>query len=287
LSSKTPKFSRLAADEDEDDPRASAGKQINFRAEASLFCNLAAPNVITQIFSFMLWMENSMYVGRTLGTVQLAAVSLGNLTGNLTGLSLIFGMLSALDTLAPQAIGSKQYGEVGMLVQRATWLCMAMCPPCFFIWWNMETILLFLQQPPEASALAGQFLRAYCPGLPPLICFEVSRRFLGCQNITWPFCFITGVTAIVVHPFLLWFYITYCSFGFIGTAMAIVTSQWWMLASTVAYIKFGKPHNPATWVGMQTSKALEWKGVCRFLRLGIPGVLSMSEWWYVDSRCRL
>jgi MATE family multidrug resistance protein len=275
------KFRRVA--NDEEDGQSAAG--TNLRTEASLFCNLAAPNVITQIFSFLLWMENSMYVGQMLGTTELAAVSLGNLTGNLTGLSLILGMMSALDTLAPQSMGSKQYAEVGVLVQRATWLCMSMLPPCLLFWWNMETILLFLNQPAGASALAGQFLRVFCFGLPPLVCFEVSRRFLGCQNITWPFCVITGVTALGAHPFFLWFFITYCGFGFIGTPMAIVSSQWWMLLLTIAYIYFWQPHNPATWTGFSSRQALEWRGVCRFLQLGLPGVLSMSEWWYWEVLC--
>ena len=80
-------FSRIAVVADDDDDGSDGGqqppqrKEINFKAEASLFCNLAAPNVIIQVFSFALWMENSMYVGRMLGTVELAAVSLGNLTG--------------------------------------------------------------------------------------------------------------------------------------------------------------------------------------------------------------
>ena len=45
-------------------------------------------------------------VGTELGADALAAMSLGNLTGNLTGLSVVFGVLSAMDTLAPQAAGA-------------------------------------------------------------------------------------------------------------------------------------------------------------------------------------
>jgi MATE family multidrug resistance protein len=244
---KDPKFRRIASDDGTESQKArrvlgvgssAPAKKIDFKAEARLFCNLAAPNVIVQVFSFLLWMENSMYVGRTLGTTELAAVSLGNMCGNLTGLSLVFGMMSALDTLAPQAMGCKQYAEVGVLVQRATWLSMFLCLPCFAMWLNMESILLFLKQPAAASALAGRFLRVYCLGLPPIVLFEVSRRFLGCQNIVYPYCLISGVVALVTHPFCLWFFITYCGFGFIGTPMAIVASQWLLLLITMVYIRY-------------------------------------------------
>ena len=119
---KKQKFRRIAAEDDEDGDASHSNpprrKNIDFAAEARLFFNLAAPNVLIQVFGFMLWMENSMYVGRTLGTTELAAVSLGNMCGNLTGLSLIFGMLSAMDTLAPQAVGSKRFAEVGVLEWR-------------------------------------------------------------------------------------------------------------------------------------------------------------------------
>lgn len=156
---------------------------IDMREEVRLFVNLAAPNVIIQLLQFTLWFTNAVVAGQWLGTDELAAVSLGNLAGNLTGLSLVFGVLSALDTLVPQAMGAGNFAEIGILTQRATVLCFIICIPCFVIWWRMEEILLFFDQPPVASAYAGRFLKIYCLALPPLIVVEVCKRFLGCQNI--------------------------------------------------------------------------------------------------------
>lgn len=51
------------------------------RDEARLFVRLALPSVLIQVFTFLLWIENSIVVGQKLGTTELASVALGNLTG--------------------------------------------------------------------------------------------------------------------------------------------------------------------------------------------------------------
>jgi MATE family multidrug resistance protein len=171
-------------DEEENEPMCDDLESIDMCQEAKLFTDLAAPNVVVQVLQFTLWFTNAVVAGQWLGTVELAAVSLGNLSGNLTGLSLVFGILSALDTLVPQAMGAENYAEIGILVQRATVICFGMCIPCFAIWWQMEDILLFFDQPPLAAEYAGHFLRIYCLALPPIIVTEVCKRFLGCQVLS-------------------------------------------------------------------------------------------------------
>jgi Na+-driven multidrug efflux pump len=89
------------------------------------------------------------YIGQTQGTTALAAISLANLAGNLSAMSLIFGMLTAFDTLAPQALGRGDKREVGLLVQRGLLACAVMMPLVAAVWGNMETLLVMLGQPPE------------------------------------------------------------------------------------------------------------------------------------------
>eukprot|EP00040_Diaphanoeca_grandis_P025806 m.143559 g.143559 ORF g.143559 m.143559 type:complete len:132 (-) comp30322_c0_seq2:1081-1476(-) len=97
--------------------------QISLRQEGFLFMNLAAPSVLIQLCLFGFWLENSLVVGKQFGSEALAAMSLANLSGNLTGLSFIFGVLSALDTLAPQAVGAGRIHEIGLLCVRGALLC--------------------------------------------------------------------------------------------------------------------------------------------------------------------
>ena len=52
----------------------------------------------------------------------------------MTGMSLVFGGMSGLDTLASQAFGAQNYDLVGLQTQRAVVVISAMCVPLFFTW---------------------------------------------------------------------------------------------------------------------------------------------------------
>ena len=165
----------------------------------SRFANLAGPSVVIQICLFWMWLLNAMVVGKQLGADALAAMSLGNLTGNLTGLSVVFGVLSAMDTLAPQAAGAGRHRDIAILSLRALALCAAIMPLCYSVWITSESLLLMAGQPPAVAKLAGEFLRAYCWSIPLFVFFETARKFLSCQNIVRPFIWIAGFSGFVMY----------------------------------------------------------------------------------------
>jgi Na+-driven multidrug efflux pump len=104
-------------------------------------------------------------------------------------------LLSAVDTMAPQAFGAGRVSAVGTLCMRGFLLCMMATVPAYFLWWRMEGLLLLVGQPAEVAALAGRFLKIYCFAVPPLLFVEVLRRFYQCQNIVKPFVWIIIVVA--------------------------------------------------------------------------------------------
>ena len=57
-------------------------------------------------------------------------------------------------------------------------------------------------------------------------------------------------------------------------------SQWLSPILMLLYLARCSPHHPDTWSGLSCAAALSPSGVAEFLRLGLPGVLSMSEWWF-------
>lgn len=136
---------------------------------------LAVPSIIIQVSVFLLWFFNAQFAGSHLGAEELAAVSLANLSGNLTALSLQFGLIFALDTLMPQAMGLHEYEEVGRLCLRCAIVCMAALVPAYVAWWHMEPMLVSFGQPAAVAHLAGQFLRTYSLGLPAYVLFEIVR----------------------------------------------------------------------------------------------------------------
>ena len=50
----------------------------------------------------------------------------------------------------------------------------------FLIWWNAETILLFLRQEPEVAHLASTYLRWVSLGLPGMEIYLFTESILTC-----------------------------------------------------------------------------------------------------------
>lgn len=109
-----------------------------------------------------------------LGPEPMAGVSLGTLVGNITGMSLMFGMLSGFDTLAPHAMGLNKRRDVGLLAQRGLYLSAISFLPACFPWFYASSILQTIGQPADAADLAADFLIIYCLAVPALLGYEVT-----------------------------------------------------------------------------------------------------------------
>eukprot|EP00041_Stephanoeca_diplocostata_P015238 m.289886 g.289886 ORF g.289886 m.289886 type:complete len:512 (+) comp19973_c0_seq1:196-1731(+) len=262
--------------------------------EARLFANLALPSVIIQLGEFLIWTENAMYIGQTQGSTALAAISLANLCGNMSALVLLFGMLSGMDTLAPQEYGAGRKRQVGLLAQRATLVCTGIYPFVALVWFQMPWILYQLGQPEDVNVMASAYLRIYIWALPPMVLFDIARRFLAVQNIVRPFVWIMILVPLVVHPIFLWTFVTYCQMGMNGTAVAVTCSFTFAGGVTALHLKYNRPKRPSatwkfffddvmdveTWGGFSMAEAMESKAMWEYLRLSLSGLLSMTEWWY-------
>lgn len=94
-------------------------KMLLFRKEVNVLTRYALPVFGTLILEFSLIMASLISVGH-LSTTALAAISLGSMTANVSGFSIIQAFTSALDTLLPSAWTSSQPHLVGLWAQRMT-----------------------------------------------------------------------------------------------------------------------------------------------------------------------
>ena len=150
-----------------------------------------------------------------ISTTALAAISLGSMTANVSGYTVILGLTSALDTVLPSAWTSNQPQLVGLWAQRMSqsikslWIVCIMqtdpvittavvvfvslavsllvknlsptntvSQPMFLIWLNAESILSFLNQEPEVAHLAAIYLRWASLGLPGMVLTSTFSVFL-------------------------------------------------------------------------------------------------------------
>lgn len=252
--------------------------------QAILFLRIAAPTAFIQVTILLLSTMSTAYIGQNIGRHGLTGFSVAALAANLLGNSIIFGMLNGMETLAPQAMGSGNYAEVGYLAQTSLVLCSGLSIFIVLIFWNAESILVFLEQPEESVELASSFLRIVSFNLPSEILYNVIRRFLWCQDIVAPFMVI-GVLVLLCHVVYLRLFINFFQMQFAGAAMAHVASSYTQLIFVAVYFKCYTHYNPVTWSGLSWVEALNWDRVKRCLVLGIPGILSNNEWWYWEVVC--
>lgn len=142
-------------------------------------------------------MVSMIWVGQ-LGTKEMAAMSLANMTLNCTSLSVIVGFASALEGMCSQAYTSGTRGASGSTlaaVRTMVILGMWMVPQALFLW-NIHPIFLRLHVHPPLAAMAAQALRILLFALPGYALFETSRRWLQAQAITS----IPTIILLVVSP---------------------------------------------------------------------------------------
>jgi len=104
---------------------------------------MAIPLSVSNFFQSGMGLTAVMFVGH-LGDDELAASSLSSMYCNISGLSVVSGLLTGIDTLGSQAYGAENFERVGIILQRALvilalyflvliplWL-----PSYYFLCWN-------------------------------------------------------------------------------------------------------------------------------------------------------
>jgi len=255
---------------------------VGFFHEAKLLFDIAIPTVAVQFSAYFIYPQTASAVGRNLGTEELAGFSLASLTGNLTCLSIIVGALTALDTLMPRAYGIGHYQELGKLAIRGFLVCtLVLLVPILPLLTSVEQIFDALGQDAIASALASEWIRVYFLGVPFVLLFRVIQRFLASQQIVLPIAYAGLIGCFVVHPLLLRFGLP--EFGFLGSAGAIVTTQFVQALLVMLYLRIKPLYHPDTWQGLNVDiikQAVEPTPMMHFFKLSMGGVVSLSEWWF-------
>ena len=243
----------------------------------------AAPIVIQQACLLLVSVLTVARVGHAIGTHALASLSLGNLTYNLLGLTLLMAPMLALETYASQAWGAKRYADVGLNVQRAILVALLLLVPAAVAWLYAEPILRQLGQPEEVARLAARFLRGMLPVLPIQLVFEATKRFLYAQAIMWPPAF---AALLAVGGHIAWLDPLVSMLGFDGAALGLLCAHSTMLLALVLQLAILRPHDPRTWPGLRpVTLAREVGAMKAFVGTAIAGLVSLSEWIFWEAIC--
>ncbi|KAG6919139.1 hypothetical protein DXG01_008946 [Tephrocybe rancida] len=188
----------------------------------------ALPVLGSLLLEFSLIVVQVVSVGH-ISTPALAAVSLGSMTANVSGMSMIKGLTSALDALLPSAYASSRPELVGLWSQR------------------MAVILIFaMMANPEIARLAGLYLRWLAIGLPVWGPEPLRLGFIGAPIGTAVSYMLVSVISIFYVPHVAWHPISskmFTNLGFLFrlglSGIGQIASEWWaweILALAASYI---------------------------------------------------
>jgi MATE family multidrug resistance protein len=244
--------------------------------ETKRILSMSIPVAAAYLLSYFSQTTLIFFVGR-LGASQLASASLGILFANVTGMSLIVGVATSMDTLMSQASSASNDPTIlGKILQRGLLMTIVFSLPLLVIWWFSGNFLLLLRQPEEEARLAGEIIRYLMPGLIPFGISECLKRFCQAQGIMSASVFSVLITSILNVP-LTWLLVwSKWNIGVLGAAISIDFMNVLNVLLLLFYIRF--INGSQAWGGFSKDAISGgWKSV---LKLAASSLFQVaSEWW--------
>lgn len=178
----------------------------------------------------------------------------------ITGFSLVIGMLCAVDTLGAQAFGAGERHQLGVILQQSVLIMLLLCIPPAIAWQFTERILLAMRQQPAIANLAAYYAKyarwSHLPDvdheavshaqptsyristftLPFYAVYECLKRYLQAQNIVTP-SFLVTASAVPVNILNNYIFIHVLDLGFVALDLAtttfVVSTDKWPYGSSI------------------------------------------------------
>ncbi|SCU80369.1 LADA_0B06920g1_1 [Lachancea dasiensis] len=234
----------------------------------------ASPLMVTFLLQMSLSFMTVVSVGQ-LNALDLGGVSLANVTFAAT--SAVFqGLATCLDTLCPQAYGSKRYQLVGLYLQRCLAISMLVAVPVALLWWFSADVLRFMVDDPRLVIIAARFLRVMVASIPGYVVFECGKKYLQAQND-----FTTGQYILFVcaplNAVLNYVLVFRLKMGYIGAPIATALTFTLMGASIAACIWYlqGKNGERECWNPISNWRPIfsQWGTM---VSLAVPGIIMIE-----------
>lgn len=243
------------------------------RRELRATLDLAWPVVITQLGTMAMSLVDIAMVA-PLGADALAGVGIGNSIHWMT-VTLLFGVLLALDPLISQAFGAKELDRVPQLAWQGAWIALFGGAAVGALHLGARWIFDALQQPDAVAAEATTYFGGLAAGVVPFLLFVVGRALLGGMSVTRPVMVITlaanGVNALADYA-LIQGNLGAPRLGVLGAGMATTTTRWAMVLALGIYLLRYRDRLDLS------IRRPELQRIRRILRLGMPiGLQNAAE----------
>ncbi|SCV05589.1 LANO_0H10814g1_1 [Lachancea nothofagi CBS 11611] len=231
-------------------PLAAQMNATTLKHEARVILSKSGPLTMTFFMEYSMTVTSLFVVGHFGTSEHLASASLAAMTFNITGLAVIEGMATSLDTFCAQAYGAQKYTKVGLYFQRCTAMIAIAAIPISLFWWTSAFWLRFVIPEHQLLDDAQSFLQVTSFGLPGLILFETGKRYVQAQGFydagTW-------VLAIAVPLNILISIVLTKSSGYIGAPTALAITDWLMALILFIYCRYFEPSTRNCWYPFNAS----------------------------------
>ena len=267
-------------DEPEDSPQQPQSEKINdhrpVRTELLACLKLAFPlacvNLLERVSLWITW----ALIGRHGGADDLGPASLASTVNNVLGLSVNIGLSFAVQTLASQAAGAGDARALGRTLQRALPVSVVFSLPVTALLLFLGPLLTALGRPADFCARASSYALVILPVAALTGAQRSMTAWLAALQITRPLLII-NIALVPFHALLAWCLVYYTPMGYLGAGAATSIQAALRVMLTYSYIRSSSRCKHAWPNGFQPSEA--FSGWSAYLRLALPGVLFMAEFW--------
>ncbi|XP_042459372.1 protein DETOXIFICATION 27-like [Zingiber officinale] len=268
-----PLLDRPGGDRDKEDQEI-AGLAKRSWIESKKLWQIVGPAIFGRVALYSMNVITQAFAGH-LGDLELASITIASTVIVGFSFGLMLGMASAMETMCGQAYGARKFHMLGIYLQRS-WIVLFLCAVLLLpIYLFATQALLLTGQPPDLAAQAGAVSLLFIPTHFCFVFLLPLTRFLQCQlknNVNAAFSF----TALLVHVFITWLFVSRLKFGLVGTALTLSFSWWAAAAMLFAYVVGGGC--PDTWKGFSLEAFV---GLWDFTKLSAAsGVMLCLENWY-------
>lgn len=128
----------------------------------SLFFSISALNLILFMFAGT-YVDEATSSGATDQSAVFAGVSLCTMFTNVSFLSVLIGLASAVETLGSQNNGAGNFAETGYTLQRSILILSCISIPVVFTWLNADVIFGYIGVAPDVCAVIRVYMRVRVP----------------------------------------------------------------------------------------------------------------------------
>ncbi|KFK35645.1 hypothetical protein AALP_AA4G017500 [Arabis alpina] len=227
-------------------PCKATWQRGQFMVELKKVSRLAAPMATVTIAQYLLPVISVMVAGHN-GELQLSGVALATSFTNVSGFSVLYGLVGALETLCGQAYGAKQYDKIGTYTYSAIASNIPISLLISILWIYIDKLLISLGQDPDISKVAGSYAFWLIPALFGHAIVIPLTRFLQTQGN--------------------------------GAAMAISVSFWFYAAILACYVKFSSSSEKTRgFVSDDFASCVK-----QYFHYGVPSAAMLClEWWLFE-----